>query len=71
MSLDQKLRKELSMGGSSNLGGFLGGWGERGGSEKSVLCKKKIHSYGIILSEKVKHITYMCVQSLSIKYLQA
>ena len=35
MFLDQKLREELSMGGSSNFGGFLGeGEGRLGGFEK-------------------------------------
>ena len=36
MSVDQKLREELSIGGSSNFGDFIGGCGEGGGFEKKV-----------------------------------
>ena len=33
MSLDEKLREELRMGGSSIFGGFLGGGSKRGDSK--------------------------------------
>ena len=56
MSLDLKLREELSIGGSSNFGGFLG-VGANGENWKKLLKYKKKLFYNTLNPEIMKYFS--------------